>query len=279
MLTLAEASGYFDLTPILDPDNATELFFGQIGVYDDSKRDAGAAYRRILSVAADTTIPAARAIRALGQVYLVGAQELDGLETVHRAKYVLQAASLKASVYTLSGFVAGTAGTSAWAEAQWVKDGKETGESSNAAREHTIYLASGTALPDKAVITQGTRNFIVTSARQMASGFLAVEAVELDYPKSSAALTSQSYDPRTGVFTAGAVVTAGCQRVRWQNLFEQRSESAAAYRDGDDTLVLPSSTAVTTSTRITLAGKPWQVVSVDTLGGAVTVHARPAWAT
>lgn len=278
MLTLAEASGYFDLTEILDPDNGSVLFYGQIDPFDDSKRDAGGSYRRILSVAPGTAIPANRAIRAFDRTYLVGAEELDGLEEQHRAKYVLQSAGSSALIHRLPGFVSGTPAGTAWASFQWVKDGKEIGTSSDIAHEYTIFLGLGTDVRAQDVVTTGGKAYLVASARPQPSGFLTAEAIELDFALSQASITGRTYDAAAGSYTASAPVVVNCARVRWQNLFNQRAEGAAPYKDGDDTLVFPAGTTLNTSSRITLAGKLWQVVSVDTLGGAITVHARPAWA-
>lgn len=278
MLTLAEASSYFDRTEILDPDSGNLLFYGQIDPYDDSKRDAGGAYRRILSVAPGTPVPANRAIRALGRVYLMGTDEVDGLEEEHRVKYVLQAAASSATIHRLPGFVAGTPTGTAWAAIQWVKDGKEVGTSSDIVHEYAVFLGLGTDVRAQDVLTAGGKAYLVISSRPQPSGFLTAESVELDYVLTSASVTGRAYDAVAGAYTASAPVAVNCARVRWQNLFSQRAEAAAQYKDGDDTLVFPAGTAINTSSRVTLAGKLWQVVSVDTLGGAITVHARPAWA-
>ena len=278
MLTLAEASTYFDRTEILDPDNGNLLFYGQIDPFDDSKRDAGGAYRRILSVAPGTPVPANRAIRALGRVYLMGTEEVDGLEEEHRVKYVLQAAASSVTIHRLPGFVSGTPAGTAWASIQWVKDGKEIGTSSDIAHEYTIFLGLGADVRAQDVVTAGGKAYLVISSRPQPSGFLTAESVELDYALSQASITGRTYDAVAGSYTASAPVAVNCARVRWQNLFSQRAEAAAQYKDGDDTLVFPTGTTLNTASRITLAGKPWQVVSVDALGGAVTVHARPAWA-
>lgn len=278
MLKLAEASAYFDRTEVLDPDNGNLLFYGQIDPFDDSKRDAGGAYRRILSVAPGTAMPANRAVRALGRVYLLGTEEVDGHQTEHRVKYVLQSAGSSALVHRLPGFVSGTPAGTAWSSIQWVKDGKEIGTSSDITHEYTIFLGLGTDVRAQDVITCDGKAYLVGSVRPQPSGFLTAEAVQLDYALSSASITGRVYDAVAGSYTPSAPVATSCIRTRWQNLFNQRREGAAPYKNGDDTLVFPAGTALNTSSLITLDGKPWQVVSVDTPGGAATVHARPAWA-
>lgn len=278
MLTLAQASSFFDRTPIKDADNGNLLFYGQVDPYDESKRDSGAAYRRILSVAAGTVMPASRTVSVFGQALILGNQEVDGLDTIHRVKYTLQPCTAKVGVSRLAGFVTGTPASNAWAALEWVKDSKEMGTSSDVARIYNVFLPAGLNVRAQDVLTQAGQAYLVLAARELPSGFLAAEAVQLDYALATAAITARVYDARAGTFAAGVLTHAPCARVRWQNLFNNRSEAYAHYKDGDDTLVFPAGTGLNTAALVNLAGNLWHVVSVDSLGGAVTAHARPAWA-
>ena len=277
MLTLAEASVYFDRTEIFDPDNGKLLFYGQIDPYDESKRDAGGAYRRILSTAPGSPIPANRAIRAFGRVYVLGNEEVDGLESEHRTKYVMQGSPSKVSIYRLSSFLAGTPDSSAWSALQWANDDKEASASSDQIPEYAALMARGTDVRTYDILTQGGDGYLVSTWRVQPSGFLAADVVKLDFPLAQASITSRVYDAVYGGYTPAAPVTAVCLRIRWQYLFSLRTESAVQYANGDTTLVFPAGTTLNTSSLILLEGKLWMIVSIDTLGGAVTVHARPTW--
>jgi hypothetical protein len=279
MLSLTDAATYFDRTQVLDPDTGTVLFLGQVDPYDDSKRDAGGAYRRILSLAPGTAVPASRAVRIFGQVWLIGNKEVDGLELAHRDKYVLQPAGQQLSIGRLSGYLGAVAAGTAWAGVEWIKDGKEMGASSEVVRMHNIFLATGFDVRARDVVWNSNGAYLVLSIHEQPSGYKLASTAQLDYPVATATLVPRVYSPTLGAYTPGAPASVAALRVRWQNLFAYADEAAARYQEGDDTIVLPAGTAVDTASRITLDSEEWTVLAVNALGGAVTVHGRPAWAT
>lgn len=275
MLTLAGASAYFDRTAARDPDTNALLFNCQVDAFDDSKRDAGGAYRRILSVAPGTQMPVGGAVRIRGQVWLVGALEKDGLEEEHRDKYVLQTAPVKHSVSRLSGYLSATVASSQWGSAEWQKDGKEVEVSSKHVQQYFLYFANSADVREYDVIWWGVSAYLALSVHPQASGFLVAPCVKLEYAAADATLNTRVYDPVLGEFASSVPTTVRALRVRWQSLFLYGSEADAHYTPGDCTLVLPYATPVATKDTITLAGTTWHVVSVETLGGATVVHGRP----
>lgn len=275
MLKLSEASSYFDRTEIKDPDTGSLLFLGQVDPFDDAKRDAGGAYRRILSVAPGTTLPAARAIRIFGQVWLAGSSEVDGLEEMHRDKYVLQQAHVKYSVSRLPAYLTATPTLSSWGSVEWVKDAKEIDSSSRAVPIFTVYFGSAADVREYDIIWWGVSAHLATAVHLQASGFLAATCVKLEYPAVDATLSTRTYDPAAGAYTSTTTSAVKALRVRWQSLFLYGSQADAHYKSGDCTIVLPSGTTVATKDTLTLAGKVWGVVSVEALAGAVLVHGRP----
>lgn len=113
MLKLSAAASYFDRTPVVDAYTGAVICYGQVDPYDESKRDAGAAYRRVLSVAPGQVLPAHGAVSVLGMTWLVGRRERDGLQELHRDKYVLQPVDTQFNVATLTGYLSGTPRASA----------------------------------------------------------------------------------------------------------------------------------------------------------------------
>lgn len=276
MLTLADAAAYFDRTPILHPDNDLVLFYGQVDPFDESRRDAVAAYRRILSVAPGTAIPTSRAIKVHGQVWIVGGYETDGLADPHRQKYVLHPAGGKFSISTLSGFLSGSVVTTAWADIEWLKDAKEESQSSRPIPISTAYLGKNAPLSEYSVLHSGSEAYLTLAVRRTPSGLLSGTCLLLQHSVAAAALATRAYDPVAGSYSTTATASVNCLRVRWQSLFMYDSMADAKYQEGDCSLVLPFGTAVDTASRITLAGQVWAVVSSEVLGGAVVVHARLA---
>jgi hypothetical protein len=273
MMTLADAAAYFDRTPVLNPDNDSFLFNGQLEPYDDSRRDAGAAYRRILSVAPGTAVP--ETVKTLGQVWLVGKSESDALEDVLRDKYVLQPVTTKVSVSRLNDFLAGTATSSVWLSIEWLKDAKELEVSSNTVPIYNVIAPPSADLREHDVLWYAGRALLAQKPRHHPSGYVEVEAVELDQVSPAAAtLTARTFDPVASAYTTSGTASAQCLRIRWQSLYLYESQASARYREGDATLALPTGTAIKADDRITLAGADWKVIAVQTLAGVVCVHAR-----
>jgi hypothetical protein len=283
MMTLAAAAGYFDRTPVLDPDNGSVLFYAQIDPYDDSRRDAGAAYRRVMSVAPGTAMPAGRAVRVFGQVWLVGTKEIDGLAAPHRDKYVLQQAPGVLTVYRLNEFLYSSPDLQRWGAVEWQKDVKQIEVDSRAPEQCLVFLPAGSDVRPRDIVAHEGAALLVLETRDQPSGFRVATAVRLeqDVP-GTALLTHRTYVPATGGFTEDAPILLQSLRVRWQSLFEYGSQADERFQEGDCSIVLPAGTAVTTKDRIaltdpaTLEETTWAVVSVDELAGAVVAHARRA---
>lgn len=278
MMTLAEASSYFDRTQVLDAYSGLPLFLAQIDPYDDSKRDAMVAYRRILSVAPGVTIPAHRTISVFGAIWLVaGEPEIDGLEEQHRVKYVLQMALGQWKIGSITEFLAGAAPAGVFAFPGWSKDSKETAESSDVTNNFEVLLPFGTPVAPQQIIWANDAAYLAMSVRTLPSEFVGVTAVRLDQMAPAAAdVQSRVYSPAEGAYTLGALQTVAALRVRWQSLFSYDSQMEARNQEGDFTLVLPLGTAVSTSSRITFGGDAHTVLGVNQLAGGVAVHARKA---
>lgn len=274
MLTLADASRYFDRTPILDPYTGATLFYAQIDPYQDAIRDSATAYRRIMSVAPGLRMPDSRLVKILGSVWIVGDSELDGLATAHREKFVLHPAPTLIGVRTLSGHVTGGALTVSWGDMVWLKDAKEESSSSRTNPMYTAYLPTSAALNEYNVITVGTTGYLVGPSHDQVSGVLSATCAKLEYAVADATLATRVYDPVLGKYTASVDTTVKCLRVRWQSLYLYGSQGDAKYQEGDCSLVFPSGTTIATKDRVTLDGQAWNILAVETLGGAVVAHGR-----
>ncbi|VTU32259.1 hypothetical protein H4CHR_02976 [Variovorax sp. PBS-H4] len=276
MMTLAAASSYFDRTEVFDAYSGELLFRAQIDPYDDSKRDAMVAYRRVLSVAPDVVIPSHRCIRAFGAVYIVaGEASIDGLDEAHRVKHVLQASDGTFKVGTITQFLDNDPASTVYGFAEWVKDAKQEAESSDLANVFEVIMPLGTNVKPRQVLWRDDIVYITTSVRRLPSDFIGVTAVRLDQVEPlEAGIQSRTYNPATGGYTLGAQDFPYALRVRWQNLFRYDAQLEARYQEGDFTLALPEDTEVDTSSRITFMDVPHRVLAVDVIEGAVAVHVR-----
>lgn len=275
MLTLADASRYFDRTPILDTVTGVTLFYGQVDPYADAMRDSATAYRRILSVSPSVVIPASRLVRILGSVWIVGDSEVDGMAVAHRRKYVLHPAPTLLSIRGLSGHVTGGTATVLWGNMIWFKDAKEEASSSRLNPLYTAYLPTSAALAEYDVISVGTTGYLVGPQHEQASGVLSATCAKLEYAPADATLATRVYDPVQGKHVSSTNTTVKCLRVRWQSLYLYGSQGDAKYQEGDCSLVFPTGTVLATKDRVILVGQDWSVLAVETIGGAVVAHGRP----
>lgn len=274
MLTLADASRYFDRTPITDPYTNALLFYAQIDPYQDAVRDSATAYRRVMSVAPGIPMPAGRLVKILGSIWIVGDSETDGMSVAHREKYVIHPAPTLLGVRTLSGFVNAGAATAAWGDMVWLKDAKEESSSSRTNPMYTAYLPTSVALAEYDVVTVGAIGYLVGPPHDQASGVLSATCAKLEYAPVNATLATRVYAPVQGLYTSSVDTTVKCLRVRWQSLYLYGSQGDAKYQEGDCSLVFPAGTVLATKDRVTLAGQVWNVLAVETLGGAVVAHGR-----
>lgn len=276
MMTLAAASAYFDRTQVYDAYSGAPLFLAQVDPYDDSKRDAMVAFRRILAVAPKISIPAHRALRIFGSVWVVSGEPMhDGLEEVHRAKYVIQMCDAALDIGSISEFLAGAPRVKAFGFPSWVKDAKAEAESSDVANLFEVVFAHGTTVRERDVIWRAGRALLALSVRQLASDFVAANALELEQmTPQDAVLQSRQYSPALGEYTLGTLVASKALRVRWQSLFRYDAQIDERFQEGDFTLALPAGVEVTTSTRIEFDGMSLGVMGVSAFDGGVAVHVR-----
>lgn len=274
MLTLADASCYFDRTPVLDADTLAHLFYAQLDLYSDAMRDSATAYRRVMSVKPGTTMPTSRSVSILGARWLVGSMESDGLADPHREKYVLHPAKMQINVSRLSGFLSATVASTYWGDIEWVKDSKSEFETSALLPNYTAYLPQSAALQAYDVVWSGTLAGIVQPAHQSPAGVYEVQFRNLADAVADATLNTRVYDPVVGAYTASTPTTVRCLKMPRESFYLCDSQASPTNGEGDVTLVLPSGTTVATKDTLTFASATWAVLSVQSVGGAVVVHGR-----
>lgn len=271
-MTLAQASKYFDRTLVTDPFTGARLFTAQVDPYDDTKRDAYSAYRRILSVAPGTQIPAHRTVRLMGMDWIVGSYESDGMQEIHRQKYVISQAPATLKVSSLAQYLAGQHTKVVRAAPYWNKDAKQVEVSSEQPQMFDVFVP--TEVADKSVLWNASEAYFCMSPRPLASGLLSAFSLKLEHAAEPATLGIRTYDPVAGGYVTNGTASVQVLRVRWQSLFEYGSDAEVRYRPGDLSIVLPASPTVKTSTSITLPDATYQILSIDQLPGVQVAHCR-----
>lgn len=275
-MELVDVSSFFDRTPVQDADSLAQLFLAQFQPFDDSHRDNAIAYRRVMSVAPGTSMPASRAVKALGKTWLVGRDNPDGLAALHRQKYVVQSASAKASIHTAAGFLATSGAASVWCDLQWTADRKELAESSLSPQEYTAFLPSTAVVGEHYFVVLGSQCLMVQSSYLSPAGYLEARGVLQPFTApGTATLTPRTFSSATGGYTAGTPVTVACAVVRWQEFYRYAGQSDEKFQEGDMVLLLPAGTAAAPTNEIVSGGITWTVLTARAEFGVLAVHGRP----
>lgn len=273
-MTLATASLYFDRTSVTDLAG-TFLFHCQVDPFDDSKRDSGTAYRRIMSVEPGTLMPSNRTVRLMGRTWLVGGSEPDGMAELHREKFVIHPVDRPLNLSSLNEYLSGAYVQTLWASAHWVKDSKQLEVSSETPPVYDVTVAGGAAVAPHDVLWDGQGAFLVLSPHDVASGMLTLSSLALESQAlKPVTVMSRVYDPVAGGYSSGATSSLQGLFVRWQSLFQYGSQTSERYQEGDVSIVLPSGSQISTSTALSSAGVNYQVLAVLDIAGTVVAHAR-----
>jgi len=264
-MRLAAAARRFNKTRCLDGYTGAYLFDAQLPPFDDSKRDAEVAERRIISLSPDVALPTRRVIEASQTRYILGHGTFDlFMGRAIRLGVVGHECSTLAQIRTLGQACRVETGTQAWANKSWLKNLDFSEQNSNLPREVHIHVAATESAPLNSLITMGTAQFLVRQVDDGASGIRVILADE--QPGFVTAQVSGSvYDPVMEAWT-GAPATINVLRLRWQSLFSYQTYDSAAYGPGDDQFVM-AKVAFTPrpGTRMTLPTGNWTVDAVASL--------------
>lgn len=274
-MELVDVASFFDKVPARSPVSHSLLFRCQVMAYDESRRDAYNAHRRVMSTAPDVLMPLNHVVEIYGTTWLVGEEHLDGWDEPHRVKRVLHKASGTANIFRLSGYLSGTPIKQTWGDLQWLVDKKELEVSSNSPQKFVAILPADVELQPYDVVVVGTQAVLVNSEVSRVTGFVEGYGMKQELAEpTTVTVSSRTYSPVTGAYTAGATSTTPAMKVRWQELYAYEDQLAERYQEGDCTWVLPSTVSVNTSTSISHGSDVYSVMAVREAYGCKVIHAR-----
>lgn len=276
-MKLTQVSRYFDRTPALDPETGDELFRAQFSNYDGSKRDAFTAYRRIMSVAPEVTIPPKRVVRAHDKVWIVGDGHVDGWAEKHRRKHIVHQAAGRARVWSLASYLANDPPKDTWADLQWVVDRAEEEVGSHKPQMYVAIMSNTERVREHDVVQVGDERLFVQASAYHSSGFLEARGILQLGGASDVSLSVQrrTYNPVTGKYTTATVATARTLNVRWQELYLYGNQLDERFQEGDTVFAVPAATQVQMEDSISFFGRAYSIQSIKTISGALALHGRP----
>jgi hypothetical protein len=277
-MRLANAASYFDHTPCQDAFNPATVIYGQLDLFDDSRRDGATVVRRILSVKPGTLIPARRVLTVHGEPWIVGGHEVDSFGgSVIRDKHVLHRGEA-CTVQTIAQALT-TGGTATYGGKLWVKDFKEQEVSSKLEGFFNIYLPSSEALVEGNVIALAGRVHLVRNSFPSVAGFLVAEVNELPAGAIvSASYVARTLDPVADSLSSGTPVTLNVLQMRYQDHYAYSTEAAEKYALGDVSAFVAKTDVASAkiNDKVTIAGTDWIVLAVADASNAWELHVRRA---
>ncbi len=272
MMTLAQASAYFDRTPAIDPFSGVELFLCQVDPFDESKRDAASAYRRVMSTVPGVEMPEHRSVRLLGRTWIVGAEESDGMQDLHRQRRVLVPADLLLHLSTLGEYLVGASSRRVYAGAAWNRDAKQAGESSESPPLYDVFTPEPAVA--QSVLWNDSSAFLALATRDVSSGVSVNLCLKLPRTVEQMTVTTRTFSPVLGGLTVGAATQVPSLRVRWQSLFEYTSPADERYVEGDVSIAVPPGSSVGPADLLSFPDADYRVMGSRSASGADVLHAR-----
>lgn len=273
-MRLFDAARYFDSVLCKDAYTDAVLCVGQFEAYDDSKRDAYGAERRILSLSPDQELPTRLALRTQIGAWLLGKGQADVFRgTTIRIKYVTQRADHMAAILAPDQLLAGEAGLPVCVSIIWLKDVKQQEVSSAPPSLCEIFLAANErVVPGQFILSEGEL-YCVHSTHTSEAGFFVAEAERLEQLPAQGQLRSIELDP---VLDTETVVTTELPMLlaRWQLLFVNTAESALKAAPTDKVIMLPGGSGAKAGDRIDLSGFSYRVAAKDVRPGCDVLHVR-----
>lgn len=279
MMTLLDAASYFNNDEFADAYGSGEFFRGRLEPYPDTMRDSLATERRILITDANSVIPARQTVTSHGQTWMLGTMSLDTHRgQVLRNKYIAHRATTLATVGTFSQVIANAGLRRLWADRLWVKEWRETQESSDMVGNYQLFFAGSEDLGgDDMMVKVGNTWHISRADYATVGGFLVSAADELPEPVVvQVSYGTVAYNPRTDSRTSTTSSLTGLL-LRWQSHFTYFANQAATYLPGDAKLIVRKTDMTTKSgDTVTAAGHAFRVIEVSDEGLVWGLHVRHA---
>lgn len=263
-MRLYRAARAFDLMPCVDAYTGKPAFMGQLGLYDDSKRDSEAAERRIISTAPDVTLPARRVVEAAGTRFILGRSNPDSYRgEVIRLGWVAHEATERVYIRSLQQACRGIGGTLAWAGFAWGKNLADNEQSSDLFPQFRIYLSQSEKLSQGQVIVAPSGVYVVRQQHLGPSGMLIGLIDRMpELCITTATLRIRTLDKVTEA-ASDVVVNTQVFRARWQSLYEYQSTMAPKFGPMDLQIAIDKAAAtVAVGTRVEMIDGTWVLDSV-----------------
>lgn len=268
MPELHDVACHFDDISVSDAYTGTPAFFAQFSTFDESSPDGSISKKRTMTVKPGTAIPARRALTLLGETWLVGDGNSDGIfnRAIRTAYWMKKSAGL-ASVLTPAQACLSQAGVQMHVALDHDSNQKIQG-STFESPQFELSVAKNEAVQTTSFVLLAGNLYHVRTTYVDASGFKFCCSDTVQLPTAISIVTGKTYNPVTDTSTEVVTNTFGIYISR--AILESRNLVDEGAKAGDLSLVTPVQPAVGT----TLNGGTLRVLSVQPFGDAYLSHVR-----
>ena len=276
-MRLKNAAKFFDDTPVYDGYTGALLFNCQFSSFNDANAVGSTSTRRILSIAPGLTIPARRVIKVFDDRWIVGDGNPDSWNAdVIRQSFNMKKATAYLEVLTPGQACLGTAGTFAYAQAQYFKDDTDTLRDSNYDTFWNVFLAPSEPTGKGTILKDGSRLLRSRGSYIPVEDLRILQCDELDVGPTTAVFDSGAYVPLTDSFSAGTV-TAPVLWMDYLKAYRLQISSSPKEEPGDTAaLVAQASLTPEVGKRLLLGGVRWVILALSAEQDAWLLHLRRA---
>lgn len=280
-MRLSRAATFFDHLVARDAYSGNYAFNCQLGLYDESRRDAVGAQRRVISMAPHlvASVPVRRTVELqdVGR-FILG--ELVNTDTYAggplRASLVAHAAP-EAIHYGTPGQVISQTGATLYAGLAWAKDWKEGEISSRVHAYYDVFVARREPLGEGVYFLLDDEHYRVRSSYVSEMGFRVLESDALGMALKAIVIhQSGTYDPIADTHTAAPASGNGLF-FHYQANFRYFQQITDDYERGDAVAIVPKSTfaAVSRSSKVEVGGALYSILAVSSESDCWHLHLRP----
>lgn len=274
MPELVDVASHFDDITVNDAYTGTFAFYGQFSSFDESSPDGSVARKRTMSVRPGTAIPGRKAITFLGETWILGDGNTDGLQdTAIRKAYWMRKSVGLLSVVSPLQLLTSAAGTSMYAARNYLKDTVNGVTDTEYDPFWDISVTTAETTPIGYFVKNGAEVYRVRGTHVEASGFKLVQCDQLDVENllTVTVNTATAYDPVTDTVTNNSASVSGAL-IEPSKFYRYRNLSDDKFNSGDLTLL--TATSPTVGSNVTFGGASWRVLGVQQELDAWASHIR-----
>lgn len=263
MPELVDVASHFDDISVNDAYTGAFAFYGQFSSFDESSPDGSVARKRTMSVRPGTAIPARKAIAFLGEAWVLGDGNTDGLQnTAIRKAYWMRKCIGLLSIVSPLQLLTSAAGLEMYAARNYLKDTVNGVTDTEYDPFWDISISATESVTTGHFVKHGAEVYRVRGYHEEASGFKLVQCDQIDSENLLAVTvnTVTTYDPVTDTVTSVAVSATGLL-LEPSKFYRYRNQTDSKFNTGDLTLL--TAAAPTVGSEVAISGVTWRVLGLQ----------------